>query len=138
MTATATAFTFEVRDGVEADLPYVVETWGKSARSCYPDTPTGDYWRALRIHITDLLVNWGCKVKIAHPPGAPELIWGWALVDGFGYSGAHYAYVRRALRGIGIYRALCGDSVTTFTRLTPEARRIKEKHPGSITVLPRF
>jgi GNAT superfamily N-acetyltransferase len=134
MTATATAFRYEVREGVEGDMPYVVQTWGESARSCYPDTPTGDYWRHLRRYV-ESLQEWDDRLVIAHPPDAPELIWGWAMFDG---EQVAWVYVRRALRGIGIARALCGSKLTTFARLTPEARRIKDKHPGSITVLPRF
>jgi hypothetical protein len=135
MTATATAFTFEVRDGVETDLGYVLDSWGKALRQCYPDTSTSEFFGAFRRYAMDVL-RAESSLYVACPPDAPELIWGWALFRRNG--DLEFAYVRRALRGIGIYRRLVGDQAHTYTRLTPEARRIKEKHPGAITVYPRF
>src|SRR5688572_28795804 len=93
----------EYRPATDDDWGYIIQTWGKTMRSEYPDMRTDDFAGWIRNHINELRRARNVVALVAHAPGEPTIIWGWAM----GRPGAvHYGYVREPQRRKGIFKSL--------------------------------
>lgn len=113
----------ETRPGKPDDLAFVVDSWTKHAfRHARMRNATA--------HVRSLLARPGSYLSVAHVPGEPDAILGWAVVeegstvavlnrdgtpgvlDGITHlkqpACVHYVYVRSAARKTGVARSLVG------------------------------
>ena len=95
----------ETRIGGVDDVPFVVDSWTKND----PEL------RAMRIseatrHVRSILAREHSRLFVAHVPGEPSAILGWAVLEQGTRACLHYVYVRSAARRQGVARALLGDA----------------------------
>lgn len=101
----------EIRLGKPDDLAFVVDCWTKyEARSS-----RGRRFRDSTSHVRALLARDGSRLLVAHVPGEPDSILGWAATED-GVAGPervpaciHYVYVRKDARRLGVASALIGE-----------------------------
>ena len=91
----------ETRPGKPDDLAFVVDSWTKHAfRHARMRNATA--------HVRSLLARPGSYLSVAHVPGEPDAILGWAVVEDGEPACVHYVYVRSAARKTGVARSLVG------------------------------
>ena len=95
----------ECRDGSQADMPYVYNSWLRGYRPAEPEMRTTDYYQLQHRRITRLLRGVG-RIRLVHPVGAPAVIAGWVCVDSLAPSVLHYVHVRGEYRRMGFARLL--------------------------------
>lgn len=111
------------RDGAEADLRFVFQSWLKGLRPSFPEMRTNDYFDLQHARIERLLAM--ARLVVLHPEGAPAVICAWALVDREPDI-VHYVHVRGEYRRQGFAtRLLAGRTVTTHT--TEQGEALKRK-----------
>lgn len=93
-----------VRLGKPDDLAWVVDCWTSNAPAL----------RGLRTsertaRVRGLLARDGSRLLVAHVPGEPDSLLGWAAIEDGKPACIHYAYVRASGRRLGIARAMLGD-----------------------------
>ncbi len=107
----------ETRIGKPDDLAFVVDTWTKYAlRTAARSVRLGDLTRHVRkllgvadVPLHDLPPHLP-RLLVAHVPGEPDAILGWAAVEAGRPGCVHYVYVRRDARLQGVARALVGST----------------------------
>jgi len=114
----------ECRPGIQADLPYVFNSWLKGYRSAQPEMRSEDFFALQHKRITALLRKSG-HLRIMHPVGAPAVIAGWACLD-LAPSVVHYVHVRGEYRRKHFaLRLIHGRSVCTH--MTPDGLVLKRQ-----------
>jgi hypothetical protein len=118
-----------VRQADDGDLGYVIDTFGKSLRSEYPDVRTRDFAEWIRAHLKRLLEGENAWLIIAHPPTEPVVIWGWALGSA---DRLHFAYVRESHRRgkilLSMLHAIDGKiEGLRVSHLTEDGRALKRR-----------
>lgn len=96
-----------IRDAVEADVPFIFNSWLKSFRNgSFPKgTDNSIYFTEQHKLIERLLKT--CSVKIAADPKDPQNIFGYIVfeqIDGIWVF--HYAYTKHSFRALGVAREL--------------------------------
>lgn len=109
-----------MRPGRPDDLAYVVDSWAKHAFR-------GQRMRNAVAHVRALLGRPGSYLSVAHVPGEPDAILGWAVVEDGKPMCIHYVYVRSTARRMGVARALVG-------RLRGERIDFSSEAPSSLTL----
>lgn len=135
---------FEIRPANRADVPYIIKTWLKCFKSFssaakrirYPL-----YYRGQHRVIEGILRRQACEAFVACPKEAPEVIFGFLILDRAneeqtGKPTVHFTFVQEKLRRNGIARALLKEAQIdpnhmTFTHWTwleienAEKRRVR-------------
>jgi len=104
--------TTPVRLGKPDDLAFVVDSWTKHGHR-------GERMRTATAHVRALLARPGSMLLVAHVPGEPDSILGWAATED---DCVHYVYVRSAGRRQGTAKALMGAwarDVAEYSRALP-------------------
>jgi GNAT superfamily N-acetyltransferase len=134
-------YQFERRRAEPSDLSYVLDTWSRSLRPLWPELRNQEFHAAIRADITDKLES-GFELTIAHPEGAPSVIWAWLCCHPDTNQVA-FIYVRPDVRGALIAtrlieKTLGNGPLLTSSRLSVTAFQIKDRHPDRIIITPRF
>ncbi len=107
----------ETRIGRSSDLAFVVDCWAKYENRCDDSKRISDITRQARrllgvpFGLAHAVVELP-RLLVAHVPGEPDAILGWAAFEGGPVGCIHYVYVRSAARRQGVARALVGDIET--------------------------
>lgn len=112
-----------VRAGKPDDLAFVCDSWVKHAHR-------GERKREATRHVRELLSRARSFLSVAHVPGEPDSILGWAVVEDGAPACLHYVYVRAAGRLQGTASALLG-------RLAQERMEYSHAAPTGL-VVPRL
>ena len=94
----------ETRVGKPDDLAFVVDCWTKND----PEL-RNSFLRDSTRHVRTLLARDASRLIVAHVPGEPDAILGWAAYEGGAVPCVHYVYVRKDARRHGVARAMVGD-----------------------------
>lgn len=100
---------FFVRGGTSSDHQFVLASWVESDRHSPAARDVIDVHRQEHRALAERLV-FSHSLTVAHAPGDPDAILGWALTGDSGE--VYYVYVKRDARRLGIARALLGDLVS--------------------------
>lgn len=123
------------REGTEADIPFVIDSWLKSYRLEQPDMLTRDYLPWQRARITFLLGRAG--LFVAHPAQEPTVIWSWLVCEP---GVIHYAYTKPHAKMAGLGRQLIAFAgiklPCNVSHLTADGRRVKGSHEGQLRYIP--
>lgn len=126
----------EIRDAGQDDLPFIFATWLRSYRhsSQFAKKISNDVYFAYHHAAIERILSRGGAVKIASMIGDPNVILGYAVVEmQEGKTVAHYVYVKKAFRKMGIasrlYKPENGD---LFTHLTDDITWALVKYEGLI------
>lgn len=117
---------FEIRAATQADRPLIFATWLRAYRhgSHFPRRiPDAVYFEEHHAIIEELLER--SVVRVATPPGEPEVILGWAVLevlepepaDPTSPVAVHFVYVKPPFRQAGIARALLSPTVPEVEQL---------------------
>lgn len=110
-----------VRIGKPDDLAFVVDSWTKHAHR-------GQRMRTATTHVRSLLARDGATLIVAHVPGEPDAILGWAVLEAAARLVpvcVHYVYVRSAARRTGVAREMLGE-------LAGQAIEYSSATPGNV------
>jgi len=123
-----------IREALGDDLNLILSTWLKSyryasqsGRAC-SDVVFFPFHQSL---IKNILQR--STVLCAADPDAPEVVWGWACVEG---PCLHYVYVKASgWRARGVARALlAGRKIETYSHRTDDAAAYVRAHPQARVV----
>ena len=139
MTISAAELQISLRPGTADDLPYVHNTWLNSYQNSNIGHALGhDYRRVWQGVLRSCLE--GATVLIAHRADEPSLIIGWICLDPL-EALIHFAYVRHALQGFGVGRALLHGLELrdwTITHGTIDSKRIIDRWKKTGKPHPRY
>ena len=117
----------EIRAATQTDRPLIFATWLRSYRhgSLFPrHIPDPTFFEAHHNVAEELLRR--SSVRVAHPPGDPEVILGWSCVETLAPKGGgsspivvHYVYVKPAFRRAGVARRLLAQVVNVEAEGAP-------------------
>ena len=105
-----------VRDAVSGDLAFVIASWVKTLRGqshLSLHISDDDLWSGIHDRVHFLFKDASRKFKVACDNEQPDLILGWAIVDGETVLGA---YTKKPFRRMGIMRTLLERSGIDFTK----------------------
>jgi GNAT superfamily N-acetyltransferase len=122
----------DTRIGTFDDLNFVFATWLRSYRhdSAFARSISNDIYYHWHHKIIENAIRRGAYIVIAHPKDSPEVIVGYACVEG---STLHYVYVKKAFREMGIARTLLKHApFKEYTHITENGKLILDLCPGII------
>lgn len=94
----------ETRLGKPDDLAFVVDCWVKNDPELR-SMRTGESTR----HVRSLIARPASRLIVAHVPGEPDAILGWAATEDGSPCCVHYIYVRKDARRQGVASAMVGE-----------------------------
>lgn len=113
----------------EADMPFIIETWLKGAYfgSWMRDIDFKTYYKYYPAVVQDILRRNALNARIACLSDDPDTILGYVVLEP-SQRLAHFAFVKKAWRGNGIFNALVeGANIAEVTHLTKPGRAIARK-----------
>lgn len=116
------------------DKNFIMATWLKGLRhgnDWYSLIDQKAYFEVYPKVIESILASSYTEVRIACLRSDPEVILGYIVVDGKDPAQptrAHWIFVKKAWRGIGIARLLTPTTITTVTHLTKTGLGLMKKH----------
>lgn len=113
--------------GTESARSLVYATWLRSyeASSLAAKNIPRDVFFAEHHKVIDNLMQRGAAVRVAVLPDEPDVILGWAVIEG---PVVHYVYVKPPFRKHGLATALLADVQRPF-RYTHWTHALRELHP---------
>lgn len=96
----------QFREAQASDLPFIYNSWLKSARKAYPDLSNQEYFQMKKIECTELIKNSNCL--IACHLEDPNFIFGYLVykIIADDVCILHWGYVKNVNRGFGIFTKL--------------------------------
>ncbi len=109
-----------IRQGKEEDLPFIYSTWlrnYKHSSDFAKEIAPAVYYKFHQAAI-ERIIKRGALVLMAVDNEAPDVIWGWAVVEKTPEADiVHYLYVKKAFRGLGVGTELLQMAQVNPTKL---------------------
>lgn len=120
---------YEIRTGTDADLPFVYGSWLESYKESKLARAVRTSIYLTRHHdlVERLLDRPSVRLRVAHPPGDPVVILGWAVVEE--PLTLHYVLVKHQFRGHGVAKALVGFEPAVCSHKCADVERWFRAHP---------
>lgn len=117
----------DVRDGVKADLSFILATWLRGLRfgnSWFLMIESDTYFNTYHRVVETILYRATTQIKVACLKDDPEVILGYAIYDS---NALHWVFVKKAWRKIGVAGRLVPSDAKTVTHLTEVGKSIIKK-----------
>lgn len=116
----------------ESDKAFVLATWLKNlyySDSWFSLIPKDIFMQNYHTFLERLLDSPGVEVKVACLVEDPDVIIGYVAYTN---TVAHYTFVKKSWRGIGVAKLLMPPKVTAVSHLTALGRKLLPKLPGAV------
>jgi len=101
---------FDLREGTEADRPFIFDTWLLSAKDSQPARQAGRHFVAWHKAEMRGVLSWpSTVVRVCCPEDDPDTILGWTVKSLVFPERLYYVYVRANTRRLGISKMLVAD-----------------------------